>query len=1153
MFSYKLKWLAYNGTTEQLDITDKVLKFDYPLNIKKGMNLQNDVEGYLRVIDSDGLIEKILLGIAGYNVYGGAVKLEITNDEGKEYTFWTTGRYKRDKEIVEFEYSSEKRAVLPQNTEYKIADVNRILQIMYGLPSCNVTQVGTSTKLLYKLYAGVRIPQDLAPYEISYYSYGNSFYVLYRNILVKYDTSSIPYGIHKVVDISSFLDQDERILVSSLVDGAEDKGICGVIIGIESNALQVMVNAGSSSGTFNCFKVLRIGLNNLNLISKSNFLVKRDDIVGNPYPNYSFIAKAGGLYVFLFKGVPNGTLVVTDGTAYYKTLVAFPTNKVYLQRSKGFSWLGADGKYNVIILGLRMLWLKIWTSSGSIYVQTQSFVDSTYTDEVEGFWDGYIDSDNTFVHYVAVRKTKSGEAAQFGKLTISSSAISNSVHRILSYGVSSWRGWGYDSYYRQVEVYFTYNEGLVRKTKRFQTSYNGTTNDVEFAVYFEFANINRTEDKFIYFNNGANVGGVGVLGGQINLYATDWSDEILNTVPFGFINNAQVVQWDQCANSGLSLGIDEYFNAEIEEQRDYEAHKRMIIQTVDGETVIEQGSGWSYVDKVVSLPVTGEMARALLFVRGIYKKVKIYKVMSNKDITSVLGKKLSFRDPENRVQTAVLVAYSQDSSSFYVYDLAVNQPAVDIDWNFEEDRPSYLELDIGFSSYLVNRGTFYEHIGKMKYLSQGVEHPNRIVWSVYDLIENRNIASGSGPVSGQSVVYNIRWNDAGLSNYLVIVELRSEHAMARYSYEIIYLMDVEEKKSAPMTDLSKSARNPIYINPNAHFREGMSFWGSSSNSQELFPGDYIRTEVYFPTNLVDEYSDNFRVMVDFKIRSNQSVMIRCVVYFYDENLNLLPNPYEELLNIPDSVGVFYDTKRFEFEYGPGTKPKYFRVAVENASDPVDPSIEVLLFGIYYFIEAHNTQYLGGLHASAYSLVGHVHSGFSPLPPRPPGIDSHVVPYALAGASVGTLAVTARKLYAIPIVIWKKLFVDAIAINVTVAATGASHTCYVGIYNSDAGGKPTSLIRDYVTFDVGTTGVKESNFGISLDIGVYWVAIVFLDSCTVRAITPSGLQILGLPGLGTTITTGFYVNNYSSLPATAPSSGWYELSGYVPAVGFKYRF
>lgn len=179
------------------------------------------------------------------------------------------------------------------------------------------------------------------------------------------------------------------------------------------------------------------------------------------------------------------------------------------------------------------------------------------------------------------------------------------------------------------------------------------------------------------------------------------------------------------------------------------------------------------------------------------------------------------------------------------------------------------------------------------------------------------------------------------------------------------------------------------------------------------------------------------------------------------------------------------------------------------------------------------------------------SPLSGFPPKPPGYNDYVVPYALSGTAATTLALTSGRTYWIPIFVDRNVQINQVAINVTTASAG---THQVGIYSSNERGEPTNRLIMW-SFDAGTTGVKTSTVGLpyTLQPNIYWIAWAAGSGATVRAVALASARSLALPALGTANLTCWFTTG-TTLPATAPTSGYSALTGSaLPAVGFHYVF
>ena len=83
--------------------------------------------------------------------------------------------------------------------------------------------------------------------------------------------------------------------------------------------------------------------------------------------------------------------------------------------------------------------------------------------------------------------------------------------------------------------------------------------------------------------------------------------------------------------------------------------------------------------------------------------------------------------------------------------------------------------------------------------------------------------------------------------------------------------------------------------------------------------------------------------------------------------------------------------------------------------------------------------------------------------------------------------TVNRLYAYPFVVARKMTFDRIAVMVTTLAAGAS--ARLGIYNSDADLKPSSLVLDAGEISVASTGLIAASINQQLAGGLYWLGLV----------------------------------------------------------------
>lgn len=189
---------------------------------------------------------------------------------------------------------------------------------------------------------------------------------------------------------------------------------------------------------------------------------------------------------------------------------------------------------------------------------------------------------------------------------------------------------------------------------------------------------------------------------------------------------------------------------------------------------------------------------------------------------------------------------------------------------------------------------------------------------------------------------------------------------------------------------------------------------------------------------------------------------------------------------------------------------------------------------------------------AYSINSSSPEKSVPLPgavPRPYGINDYLVPYAVGGTAGTTLALTANRIYWIPVYM-PSCTITEVAINVITAATGIVN---VGIYNTNSNLQPNSLIYSSIDFNTGTTGLKTytNSFTISQS-GVYWFALFTSGTATLRAVALAAGKSLALADLGTANTL-YWTTSNTSLPNTAPTSGYARGSTAIPAIGLRVSF
>jgi hypothetical protein len=144
----------------------------------------------------------------------------------------------------------------------------------------------------------------------------------------------------------------------------------------------------------------------------------------------------------------------------------------------------------------------------------------------------------------------------------------------------------------------------------------------------------------------------------------------------------------------------------------------------------------------------------------------------------------------------------------------------------------------------------------------------------------------------------------------------------------------------------------------------------------------------------------------------------------------------------------------------------------------------------------------------------------------------------AGTALGTLALTASRLYFVPFVPARDVTLTGLRISVTTAAAGAAS---VGIYdNAKVSGDdaPGALLASATGLDTGSTGDKTGSVSITLRAGTpYWASVIAAAAATVRALAVGSVaSSLGREVNNTTAVTHLYAaGSGSTLPTTAPTN------------------
>jgi hypothetical protein len=156
----------------------------------------------------------------------------------------------------------------------------------------------------------------------------------------------------------------------------------------------------------------------------------------------------------------------------------------------------------------------------------------------------------------------------------------------------------------------------------------------------------------------------------------------------------------------------------------------------------------------------------------------------------------------------------------------------------------------------------------------------------------------------------------------------------------------------------------------------------------------------------------------------------------------------------------------------------------------------------------------------------------------------VCPFVASAVATTTLGMTNNTSYWIPFAVNKRTDVSAISINVSTASAGSSES--VGIYNSNLASLYPSTLLTSVTLDTSSTGLKTGTLAttITLTPGIYWIALASNGAPTLTALAVGSLLPLAY---STTTAVTHYRNTGTTLPSTAPTTGYTAGTGAFPLV------
>jgi hypothetical protein len=1175
--SFKLVYQAFNGQIQELDITDKVVYDSYPLEIRETPYNIDKAEGTLKILDEDGEVEKIMLGIKDSIPSFGAPKIEVYDGDNLIKVFYATGKYSRSERIIEVEYETQKISIANSQPLDNIADLNLMLADRYGVQCLGPAFIYShSSRLSLAVYVGVEVPQDIKPWEISSAIAGNKLYVLFRNILARFDLTAKPWKAEKVVDIRDYCDSDNIPVSGIITNGAYDVGICGQIVEVSQQTIAIMVNvanAQNQSGN-DCYREFRLNLADFSLSSKSGFFVKHTDIQGCVDLAYNFVTKLqDGRYVLIFKGLPHATVVLSNASNFYQaTIMNLPSNQITVYKPLGIA-INRISRYDLYVLGgPRNFLIQVYAAGigGSSYYQDIAFT------EAQTYAVGYYDEAAQKIHFANYRNGIN-EAVYFCVTSTSGTGLSVQVQRSITAGV--FLGMGYDSAMKLLEAVFTTQSGSLYYTKAYRTSQLGNFNDIETVATFSKAFVFRKEQAWIYVNPSVPTGGVGELGSQGNIYANSFADEIVKVCPVGFIQNSQFKRWSNAESSTETLGKSGYFSG-AKEGREIEAFKRHVILSIDGERIEEPAVWWSSSDEVVSLPITSELSRYILAIRRLFIRNKHYTVQSFLDITSAIGKKISFETPEGNQETAVLTGYSLNSDGEYTYDLVVYQADVDMQWENENDVPSWLVIESSCKASWKRESGAFSIYASLFYRSIGQEHPTRMELKVYEADTGALVYTEAHPIWAIGTIYSKIISSTLKASYLFVYQFISPHSSKTIQYEAT-MNGVAVPKKSTIEEIEVVATEGVVDNINPFFFQedfGWEFnnfslmwnfmgmgWVAVANqgtTASIQTAQKISNRFGSP----DEANRNSKKVLKIAgYSSGQSVGILARVLLYSEEDVCIGIVEYKLgsfifrnttILLPIEVPIIYEGEAVVH---------YYQLELVFSGDYDNYPLVIRGIAITSGISKHNI-IEGFKFAELLDVVGYSGNGgkfvrvkddetgltyesierYDAPPPAAPGESSFWIAGLLNATTLTTRSIIGgSRTYWWPFVVTRKITIQTVAINVTASATA---TVSIGVYGSTAQGYPNALLQSATVSYSSESGVKTASFNITLNPGLYWLAMRSSAGIAVCAIPVGACMALRTPSLGASITD--YFTSDSSLPAQAPSSSYTaESNTPVPAVGF----
>ncbi|MEM5854469.1 MAG: hypothetical protein QW228_08950 [Candidatus Aenigmatarchaeota archaeon] len=151
-----------------------------------------------------------------------------------------------------------------------------------------------------------------------------------------------------------------------------------------------------------------------------------------------------------------------------------------------------------------------------------------------------------------------------------------------------------------------------------------------------------------------------------------------------------------------------------------------------------------------------------------------------------------------------------------------------------------------------------------------------------------------------------------------------------------------------------------------------------------------------------------------------------------------------------------------------------------------------------------------------------------------------------GGATGTLAVGANTLRVLPFLVAKTTRFDRIAIHVTTAASGT--TVLLGMYD-DENVYPKNLIASFGTVDSASTGLRELSINLTLEPGLYWLALISNGNPTLGGVAASACPaILGGTTPNETPANSYYITQTTqTLPHPFPNGASVASIPYLIAI------